>query len=406
MAQFLLFEDHAYPDLLPLLYWRSVFELTCGRKCLMDRIAQAIGQHPRGLWARDWIAPVAAHRCQLPVNAPATPDTVLVNGRWLPGRSMERKPAPFVATCGDSVVYVACDAALAKRLSPDVMLDEARFREALAGVPSQEIGATLIRHPWDLVSRNADVLRSDWKSGDCTADGAVSSSAVLLRPDYIHIGERATVRPMAVLDAENGPVYISHNVTIDPGTYIQGPVYIGPGTLIKPHTSIFGGTTIGPACRIGGEVNHSIISGYTRKEHEGYLGRCYVGNWVDIGPGTANTDVKTTFGPIRVAFGPRTVDTGLSSFGAIIADHVRIGTNQKIPNGAVIGFCARAATGRFLPKFLPSFAWYSDSGLAAGEPAKLIETVRLAMAASNVDLTEDEAALFHLLPRMVGRFEE
>ncbi|UCG16475.1 MAG: hypothetical protein JSV19_00250 [Phycisphaerales bacterium] len=405
MARFVLFEDHVYPDLLPILYWRSVFELNSGRRCLMDRVTHGLGEHPCGLWARDWMAAVAAHRCQLPVNQSIDGDTVLVNGRWIARRPIEVRRAPFVATCDGSVLYVSCDATLAGRLSPEVMLDEARWRDALAGVPTDEVDAALVRFPWDLVTRNAETLVGDWRSTDCAVDGTVSSAAFLLKPDYIHIGEGTVVRPSATIDAESGPVFVSSNVTIEPHTYVAGPAYIGPGTVIKPQASVVGGTSIGPACRVGGEVNNCIISGYTRKEHEGYLGRCFVGNWVDIGPGTANTDIKTTYGPIRVCLGPRTVDTGLSAFGAIIADHVRVGTNQKIPNGAVIGFAASVAAGLFLPKFLPSFAWFTDSGLASGDPTRLLATAKLAMAARSVDLTPEEAELFKRLPELIARYE-
>ncbi len=406
MMQFLLFEDHAIHDLLPLVYWRSVFELNSGRSCLMDRISRTLRLHPRGLWTRDWIARVAAHRCQLPVNQSVDPGMVLINGRWMASQGFDIKPAPFVGLCDDSVVYVACDEGLASRLTPEVMLDETRWREMLANVPSEGLDLTLARYPWDLVTRNADVLWHAWRPTDCAIDGDVSSAAYLLRPDLIHVGEGTVVRPSAVLDAQEGPIFLSGNVTIEPHTYLAGPLYIGPGAVIKPQATVVGGTTIGPACWVGGEVNNCIISGYTRKSHEGYLGRSFVGNWVDIGPGTANTDIKATYGPIRVAVGTRTVDTGLSAFGAIIADHVRIGTNQKIPNGAVVGFAASVATGRFLPKFLPSFAWYTDSGLASGDPARLLATARLAMAARNVDLTDDEAELFRQLPHLSAPFEQ
>jgi UDP-N-acetylglucosamine diphosphorylase/glucosamine-1-phosphate N-acetyltransferase len=405
MTQFLLFEDHGYPDLLPLVYWRSVFELNSGRSCLMDRITRSVGQHPRGLWARDWIAEVAAHRCQLPVNQPVEAGMVLLNARWLGSDTIDIKPPPFVGMCGDSVVYIACDADLAERLNPQVMLDEARRCEVLANIPSEEVDATLIRYPWDLVTRNADVLWHGWHSAHCAIDGDVSSAAYMLRPDLIHVGEGSVVRPTAVLDAQEGPIFLSNNVTVEPHTYLAGPLYIGPGAVIKAQATILGGTTIGPACWIGGEVNNCIISGYTRKSHEGYLGHSFIGNWVDIGPGTANTDLKTTYGPVRVVLGTRAVDTGLSCFGAIIADHVRIGTNQKIPNGAVVGFAASVATGRFLPKFLPSFAWYSDSGLASGDPERLLATARLAMASRNVDLTADEAELFSQLARRSEAYE-
>jgi UDP-N-acetylglucosamine diphosphorylase/glucosamine-1-phosphate N-acetyltransferase len=381
MKRIVLFEDHGWVGLLPLVYWRSVFELLAGRITLLDRIVQQLGQHPHGLWTRDWMAEVAAHRCQLPVNGPIDASTVLINGRWLPRRPIQLRPAP-------------------------VMLDASTLRDAIENVPRDEFDAILVDHPWDLVSRNADMLADAWSATDVSVDGTVSSSAFLLKPDHIHIGERTVVRPAAALDAENGPVFISYNVVIEPHTYIAGPVYIGPGTTVKAHSSIGGGTTIGPACRVGGEIAGSIICGYSSKEHDGYLGHSYVGNWVDIGPGTANTDRKNTYGPIRVLFGQQSVDTGLSSFGAIIADHARVGTNQKIPNGGVIGFAASTATGRFLPKFVHSFAWVTDSGLSTGDPTRLLTTARLAMQARHVDLTPDEASLFHNLTRITREHEQ
>ncbi len=372
---------------------------------LMDRTAHYFKQHIAGLWTRDWIAARTAQHCQVPVNSPAESGTVLVNGRWLVKRAIEFRPAPFVGIKDGAVVYIACDDQLARRLGPEVMLDAERTSEILRDVPREEVDALLVKYPWDLIVNNLEALEDDWLSGSHGIEGTISHTAVIVDIARVSVGHGATVKPMAFLDAESGPIHISYNATIGPHVTIQGPAYIGPGTLVKPHTHIYGGTSIGPFCKVGGEIDATIMCGYSNKPYGGFLGRSYLGSWINLGAGTANSDLKNTYGPVKMRIGREEIDTGQRFLGAVIGDHTKIGINQIIPTGASIGFAANVFTSSIVPQYVPSFAWLTEEGMSQGDPRRLMETARLVMARRNVELCEEGEKLFASVPQRAKDLE-
>jgi len=405
MRSIVLFEDEGFVNLLPLVYWRSVFELRVGRSILMDQTTQRLGLPIAGVWTRDWIARVAAQRCGAPANQAVTDDALLVNGRWEFDEGVELPEEPGVGTIGESVAYVACDRATAERLAPRDLLDPARCRDALNGLPRHAAPGRMIRYPWDIVCSIADRLRAEWRDSDAAMETTFDAPPMMDQPERIHIGERASVHSTAVIDTSNGPVFVSHDVTIGPYAVIEGPAYIGPGSRISPHAHLHGGNALGPVCNVGGEVDACVIGGYANKRHGGFLGHTYVGSWVNLGAGSVNSDLKNTYGLIRVPVNGTTVDTGEQFFGAIIGDHAKIGINATIPTGASIGLSATAVTTRVLPKYVPSFGWVTNERVGRGDPLRLLDVATAMMARRDVDMTDAEVELFIDLGQQVRDFE-
>jgi len=405
MTSLTLYEDHGFVNLLPLVYWRTVFELRLGRRILLDRIAQHLGMPVSGVWSRDWIADVAAKRCGAPANQPVRADTLLVNGRWVCPRPVDVAPAPCVGMSDDAIAYIHCDDALAARLTPQSLLDAPASRELLQDVPRVEAPGWHVRYPWDLVLRVGEALKDDFQPKDAGVDVELDSRVILESPDAIHIGQKAFVHPTCVIDAREGPIFIGENVYIGPYCVIEGPAYIGPGTRINPHTHLYGANSIGPACKIGGEVNGCAIQGYTNKQHSGFLGHSYVGSWVNIGAGTSNSNLKNTYGHVRVPINNYEVDTGARFFGAVIGDHVKTAIHTTIPTGAVIGTASVIATGSTMPKFVPPFAWLTDEGASRGDPARLLDIADTVTSRRGVTMTEAERRLFLDIPERAATFE-
>jgi UDP-N-acetylglucosamine diphosphorylase/glucosamine-1-phosphate N-acetyltransferase len=408
MIRTVLFEDSRHSDLNPLVYWRSVFELRCGRKTFLDRAAHVMQSPINGLWVRDEVAKVASERFQLPVNQAIRDGTLLLNGRLLADRSLQLDwdgKATRIATCDGEIAYVCCGLDAGGRFTPQVFHDQAAMAKLLGAFPTVKSEATLVRYPWDLVRKNASMLESDWSSEDGAKTGTISSSAHLIDPDNIHVGEMTVVDPGACLDAREGPIYISDHCRIHPNAHIAGPAYIGPGSVVKPFSQIHGGTTLGPMCKVGGEIDGTIIGGYTNKQHAGFLGHSYVGSWVNIGAGTSNSDLKNTYGTVRAISNGQEFDTGTMFYGAVIGDHAKIGIQEAIPTGASIGFAAVTATAGMLPKFVPSFSWLVDGTQTTGDPKRLAETVQIMMRRRNVDCTEADVALFISAAETAKRYE-
>lgn len=405
MKSLVLFEDEGYVGWLPLTYWRTVFELRIGRFLQMDRIARRLGGPIQGVWTREWIAPIAAQRCGVPVNGPVSAGTVLVNGRWLVHEEQKFAAKPCVGTIGDEVAYVACDKAVAERLVPGDLLNAGRRAAVLRDLPTKAVSGRMLRYPWDLTSALSDVLREDWHPTEAAIESALDARVVTVDTDAIHIGARTEIHPTASIDASSGPVYISHDVRVGAFAALEGPLYLGPGCVVNAHAWLHGGNAIGPVCKVGGEVHGCVLDGYTNKQHHGFLGHAYVGSWVNIGAGSCNSDLKNTYGTVRVAVNGADVDTDVQFFGAVIGDHAKIGINASIPTGAVVGTAASVSGGRMIPKFVPSFAWMADNPVTPGDPRKLLETARTAMGRRNVKITDAEAELFRKLPDIAARHE-
>ena len=159
------------------------------------------------------------------------------------------------------------------------------------------------------------------------------------------------------------------------------------------------GTTLGPGCRIGGEVECSIIQGHTNKYHEGFVGHSYVGEWVNIGAGTQTSDLRNDYGEVSVPTRGQPVATGLSKVGCFIGDHSKTGLGTLLNTGTSIGvFCNCLPSGGYLPKYLPSFSsWWNGSITEHANLVQLLRTAEDMMQRRGQLLTELHRELFHQL---------
>jgi len=180
----------------------------------------------------------------------------------------------------------------------------------------------------------------------------------------VYIGQQVNISNQAVFDASKGQIIIDDDARIGPFSYIEGPCYIGQNTIIQPHAQIRKGTSIGHTCKIGGEVSGSIFQPFTNKAHYGFIGDSYIGSWVNLGAGTSCSNLKNTYGNIRVkykskipgkrrsSFGQENqesvlkafnvkIDTGEQFLGCVIGDYTKTAINTSIYTGKIIGVCAQ-----------------------------------------------------------------
>ncbi len=405
MHSLVLYEDEGAAGFLPLTAWRTVFELRLGRNIILDRMAQQLARPVAGVWVRPLLAKVAGLRCGAPVNEPIKGPTVLANGRWFMDGTVTIPNRNVVGLIGEEVAFVVCGSEQAGRFTPEVMASAERLYEAARGWEQIVVPGRMLHYPWDMITVLPEALKSDWQPDLARLESAVDSRCYVANEDWIHVGPRTVVHPTAVLDATAGPVYLSHDVTIGAQAVIEGPIYVGTGSRVNAHAWLHGGNSFGPVCRIGGEVHGCIIHGYSNKHHHGFLGHSVVGGWVNLGAGSCNSDLKNTYGTVKVPIhgpGSPEVDSGERFFGAVIGDHAKVGINAIIPTGAVIGFAAMTATGRVLPRWVPSFGWVTDDGMKAGDVQRLLDVAAVVMGRRTVDMTNDEAALFRELGARSG----
>ena len=188
--------------------------------------------------------------------------------------------------------------------------------------------------------------------------GELHSSCIIINKSNIHISSSAKVSAGAILDATDGPIIIDDHAFIDIGALIKGPVYIGEKSIINPGAKLRGNISIGPVCKIGGELEDVVIQGYTNKQHDGYLGHSFLGEWINIGANTNNSDLKNNYSNIRMKISKDLEINTLKQFlGSCIGDYTRTGISTMLNSGTFIGIGANVFGSGFQPKYINSFQW-------------------------------------------------
>lgn len=411
-----IFEDAKWQNMLPLTYLRPTCLLTCGRGSLLEKIKRldfSCAKPQRHLWCREELSQVLSEDLPHAINQELSGPTLFLNGRgwWKSPPWAWDAGSCWVGVAGkeQQVACVFADGDLAAKLSPRAFLDEAELRALLRDLPRRDVSAhvELLAWPWEIIHANERALIFDWNDGEANCQESSARrdpGSHILAPEGVHLGEGTRIKPCAVIDAEKGPVWIGDNVTISPHTYIQGPVAIGPGTLIQPGAVIHEGTTIGPVCKVGGEIEASIIHGYSNKQHDGFLGHSYVGMWVNIAADCINSDLKNTYGTVRVPINGRPVETGEMFVGMLVGDYSKLGINVSFPTGAVVGFCSSVFAAQS-PKFVPSFAWLDGDTWMSFDEERGLEIVEKVMARRKRDFTPAQRTLFRRIRRLANKLE-
>jgi UDP-N-acetylglucosamine diphosphorylase/glucosamine-1-phosphate N-acetyltransferase len=331
---------------------------------------------------------------------------VLVNARWLPPTRRQPTPSftelfargPFLATCGDGIAFAVLDTRHLLAASPatiDDCLDD--WAHAL---PTRDAGGHLVRYPWDLVEHNPREITRDFEiAGDPDAAGFHPTGLALVgHADGLLIDPSARIDPMVVADTTDGPVVIGPGAVVRAFTRLEGPCAVGPGTHLLGAT-IRAGTTLGPQCRVGGEVECSVVHGYSNKAHDGFLGHSYVGEWVNLSAGTTTADLRNDYRPVGVTFNGSLVPTGLTKVGSFVGDHAKTGLGVLLNCGSVIGpFACLLPTGQFAPREVPAFARFGPDGLRDDtEFAKRMATADVVMRRRGRELTPVLEAVYRSL---------
>jgi UDP-N-acetylglucosamine diphosphorylase/glucosamine-1-phosphate N-acetyltransferase len=400
-----LVEDHAVSGLEPLTLTRTVFDLMLGGGTLGGKIARAFrvgpGPQRRGVMIRPYLAAVQKLRDpHTTVNDRgwlARGPVCVVNGRWVPPVDFEPpvEGGPIVGFCDGQPAFATVGPDEAVELEPQNVGDW--FDDLAARRGGYEAGGEWFHRPWDLVARNAAYVERDFAAlGKAGVSNRHLATAALVGPvDRLFIHESARIDPYTVFDTTGGPITVAAGAWVQPFTRIEGPSYVGRETQMF-RANIRGGVTIGPVCRIGGEVEASIVLGHSNKYHEGFLGHAYVGEWVNLGAITSNSDLRNDYGEVFVPLGGDPVPTGMAKVGCFIGDHTRTGMGSMLNTGTAIGvMCNVLPAGPLLPKHVPSFTAVLYGRVAPGFPLEqLFNTARIVMGRRNQVFTEVEEQLY------------
>lgn len=254
---------------------------------------------------------------------------------------------------------------------------------------------TRIENTWDIFSKNAHAIQDDFKLlTEDRASQPIPEGVQCVNPDNIFIEEGAEVL-FSTLNASNGPIYIGKDAHIMEGCSVRGPFALCEHATLKMGAKIYGGTTIGPESKVGGEVNNSVIFGFSNKGHDGFLGNSVIGEWCNIGADSNNSNLKNNYAEVRL-WNYETENfakTGLQFCGLMMGDHSKCGINTMFNTGTVVGVSANIFGGGFPRNFIPSYSWGGSSGFTTYLTKKAFEVAEVVMARRGLEFSDADAAI-------------
>ncbi len=256
-----------------------------------------------------------------------------------------------------------------------------------------------IENTWDIFRLNGEAIERDFNFLTKGRNSQpIPESVFCVNKEHIFLEEGAKVNH-ASLNAESGPIYISKDAEIMEGSAVRGPFALCDHSTLKMGAKIYGPTTVGPHSKVGGEVNNSVIFGYSNKAHDGFLGNSVIGEWCNLGADTNNSNLKNNYAEVRL-WNYNTENfahTGLQFCGLMMGDHSKCGINTMFNTGTVVGVSANIFGSGFPRNIIPSFSWGGSAGMTTFKTEKAFEVAREVMKRRNIEFTyQDEQILKHV----------
>jgi UDP-N-acetylglucosamine diphosphorylase/glucosamine-1-phosphate N-acetyltransferase len=266
--------------------------------------------------------------------------------------------------------------------------------EVITGkVHSYPADVTLIDQPWKIFQHNGAQIRVDFETitKGRTSHPVTDKATVVYNESNIFIEEGVSIKA-AILNAENGPIYLGKDAQLWEGAMIRGPFSLGERSVVSMGGKMRGDTTIGPDCRVGGEVSNSIVYGSSNKAHEGYLGNSVIGEWCNLGADTNTSNMKNNYDVVKLWNHVKKdfVNTGLYFCGLIMGDHSKAGINTMFNTGSVVGVNSNVIGGGYPPNFIPSFSWAGENTY---DIEKAVATAERAMSRRDHLITEPDKSI-------------
>ena len=371
---YVLFDDAAWSDLLPLTFTRPTCEIRIGILTIKEKW--------EFLFKKDFSYKTQNYlSVKFPFRIKEKYPTLFINGRVCPDETLFREIKKLkmfqvlylgnipLAYCGDT--------------------DSGEFHNNFTKIYSKS-KPTIVQYTWDIFRMNENQLIFDYiLLTEGRKSKPLSKSNTLVGKGKVFIEAGASVE-CTTINPLGGFVYIDKDATIMEGCHIRGSFALGEHSELKMGTKIYGATTIGPHSKVGGEVGNSVISGYSNKGHDGFLGNSVLGEWCNLGADTNNSNLKNNYADVK-AYNytkRKMIDTGLQFCGLIMGDHSKTGINTMLNTGTVVGVNANIFGGGFPATHIPSFYWGGAGEHETYELNKAYEVAERVMQRRGVKLTD------------------
>jgi UDP-N-acetylglucosamine diphosphorylase / glucose-1-phosphate thymidylyltransferase / UDP-N-acetylgalactosamine diphosphorylase / glucosamine-1-phosphate N-acetyltransferase / galactosamine-1-phosphate N-acetyltransferase len=391
------------------------FDLLLGTRTLLSRIEWRTSSKAEDFFTPNYLAPIVRQshpgasvnkgvtgRCFL-INSLISPRDEIWNFLELSLR-YERTPTLYCDSTGNIVFGISEEANEELFASREKKSSSRKTGTGRKPVPSDLDQMALLRYPWELIQENAGAIVQDYSTHYSNSRAKSRTTGNFeVRGERVFVSEKADIERYVTLDARKGPVIVEDDVTVQSHSHLTGPCFIDKMSTVK-FGKVGHGTTVGSNCKVSGEVEESIISGYTNKSHEGYLGHSLVGSWVNLGALTTNSDLKNTYGKITVNVGRKPVNTNLIKVGVFIGDMAKTAIGTLIISGKKIGVAAQVF-GTVLED-VASFTMYAKSlGAKSAEIFidSAVQTQKRVMERRGLSMTDAEVALLRAVFKMTSR---
>ncbi|MEL7499955.1 MAG: putative sugar nucleotidyl transferase [Planctomycetota bacterium] len=400
-----VFEDAGVTQLHPITLSRPAYAISCASFRLIDRLLEfetttvgLVRPYLERIQMQDF------HELSLELDKDQ-PMTLMVNARTAPTvanlAELNRLYQSDWQSSEPKSVLLRSGWAISAALVPTSQLLASEPRQWLAELESTgshdaaqpEGQIKLFEYPHDVISENLAAFESNL-AFRIAVDQRGEPRFKEVQPN-VFLGRHVHVSDHVVMDGSTGPIIIDDGVKIGPFSFFRGPLYIGPNSKISEHASIKDGVSVQHTCKIGGEVEGTILEAYTNKQHHGFLGHSYLGSWINLGAGTCNSDLKNTYGTVNMEYHGEKVSTGLQFVGCIMGDYAKTAINTSIFTGKTIGVASMIYG--FATTNVPSFVNYARTFNETGvlPPEVVVTTQKRMFARRNVEQRPCDIQLIH-----------
>jgi UDP-N-acetylglucosamine diphosphorylase/glucosamine-1-phosphate N-acetyltransferase len=384
---YILFDDKSRNNLLPFTFTRPVAEVRIGILKIAEKWELFL-KNKVSYFTQDYL------QAKYPIKFVNGKNNIWINGKVCPDDKFIKE----ISSLKVNQMLVDDDSILAANTGLTAQFNPYQLSSKMEKVKCKNL-PLIINSIWDIFSKNAHAFQLDFnKLTKGRKSLSLSKSNKLIGKGKIFIEKGASVEG-SIFNTNSGNIYIGKDAVVMEGALIRGPFALCDHSEIKMGAKIYGATTVGPFSKVGGEVNNSVIFGYTNKGHDGFLGNSVLGEWCNLGADTNNSNLKNNYGNVKLwnYDSQKMIDTGLQFCGLFMGDHSKCGINTMFNTGTVTGVNANIFGAGFPPNFIPSFSWGGAAGFEKYQFTKAIEVAERVMQRRSVELTkEDKRILEHI----------
>lgn len=376
---YILFDDKSWDNLLPLTFTKPTCEVRAGILTIKEKWEKLLNAK---------LSYLTKEYLQKKYTLNIDTDNILINGSLVPDSNLIEQ----VHNLKINEAIVKNNKILIVKLEKK---DVAGFDfNTIDKYTNKEYSEDVVEiiWPWDIFRLNEENIKSDFDLLTKGRDSALlSNTNNVIGLENIFIEEGAKIE-FATLNASTGPIYIGKDAEIMENSVIRGPFALCDHSVVKMAAKIYGPTTVGPHSKVGGEINNSVIFGYSNKAHDGFLGNSVIGEWCNLGADTNNSNLKNNYTEVRLwnYESKRFIKTGLQFCGLIMGDHSKCAINTMFNTGTVVGVNANIFGEGFPRNFIPSFSWGGAHGFTVYGIDKAFEVAEIVMERRGINLNQIE----------------